>query len=334
MTAVPGIRVESVRKIFDDGNHNGFTDLCRFRGDMYLAFRSCPDGHKMFDTSRIVVLSSRDGSQWRQVHTFNVPLRDVRDPHFLIFHDTLFIYSSTWLCNPNTPGKFNTNEHLGYAAWTRDGKTWEGPKSLEGTYGHYIWRAAAHGGKAYLCGRRVRDFTPTDAPQPVPAVMESALLESEDGLVWRWTGLFQEASGNETAFLFEDDGSILALARCRINAQLCRSRPPYREWTRTDLNRFVGGPLLVKWGGRYLVGGRKFLTIDEPEKNPRMVLSWLVDDRLVDVAELPSGGDTSYPGFIPLDGQRGFVSYYSSHEGSGTTLAPCSIYLAEIRVTT
>ncbi|HIM55864.1 MAG TPA: hypothetical protein EYM39_04085 [Candidatus Latescibacteria bacterium] len=45
-----------------------------------------------------------------------------------------------------------------------------------------------------------------------------------------------------------------------------------------------------------------------------------------DVAELPSGGDNSYPGFIALDGTRGLLSYYSSHEGSA------SIYLAELRL--
>ena len=41
-------------------------------------------------------------------------------------------------------------------------------------------------------------------------------------------------------------------------------------------------------------------------------------------AELPSGGDCSYPGFVALDESRGLLSYYSSHDGS------TSIYLAEI----
>lgn len=327
---IPKMSVDSVRKVFDDGNHNGFTDMVRFRGLFYLAFRSCPDGHKMFATSRVVILSSRDGVEWKPAHSFSVPLRDVRDPHFLIFRDTLFVYAGTWLCNPCTPGQFDVNDHLGYAVWTRDGSAWEGPRSLEGTYGHYIWRAAAYGNKAYLCGRRVRDFVPTETPHPLPVAIQSALLESEDGLVWKWTGFFQETKGNETAFLFEEDGAIVAVARAPGKAQVCRARPPYREWTRTDLDRFVGGPLLVKWGRHYLVGGRKFLTIEQEEKNPRMVLSWLVNDQLVDVVELPSGGDTGYPGFVALSDTKALLSYYSSHEGSGTNLAPCSIYLAEV----
>ncbi len=324
---MPEIKVDSVRKIFDDENHNAFTDMCEFRGNMYLTFRSCPDGHLMFTTSRIIVLTSRDGTDWRQIHSFNVPLRDVRDPHFLVFQDKLFIYTATWLCNPATPGVFDNNDHLGYAAWTADGQNWEGPRSLEGTYGHYIWRTGASAGKAYLCGRRVRDFTPTDGEEGKKAVMESALLESEDGLIWTWRGFFQEEKGNETAFIFEDDGSILAVARGRgENATLCRSKSPFRKWTRTPLNHNVGGPLLTKWGKHYLVGGRKIPN----DNNPKTVLSWLVGDKLEDMVELPSGGDTAYPGFIALDDKKGLLSYYSSHEGSNSRLAPCSIYLAEL----
>lgn len=327
MTQIPEIKVDSTRKIFDDGNHNAFTDMCRFDGNIYLAFRSCPDGHQMFPSSRIIVMSSRDGAEWKQVFSFGVPLRDVRDPHFLVFRDKLFVYTATWLCNPATPGVFSANDQLGYTACTIDGRVWDAPRSLEGTYGHYIWRAAAHGGKAYLCGRRVRDFTPTDGEEAKKKVMESALLESEDGFVWKWCGLFQKEQGNETAFIFEDSNSILAVARSSgENAMLCRSKFPFQEWTRTPLNHNVGGPLLVKWGDHYLVGGRKIPFGD----NPKTVLSWLVGNRLEDIVELPSGGDTSYPGFVAISDKKGLLSYYSSHEGSNSKLAPCSIYLAEL----
>jgi hypothetical protein len=76
------------------------------------------------------------------------------------------------------PGKVNT--FIDREAWrdTRDQfhvSKWEGPRHLEGTYGHYIWRAATHGGKAHLCGRRAHTRG-----------LQSALLESEEGLVWRF----------------------------------------------------------------------------------------------------------------------------------------------------
>ncbi|HDJ04593.1 MAG TPA: hypothetical protein ENF85_01200 [Candidatus Bathyarchaeota archaeon] len=66
------------------------------------------------------------------------------------------------------------NRHLGYAVWSEDGWRWHGPQMLDGTYGHYVWRAAAYGGKAYLCGRRKHQFAEGEA------VLESVMLESED----------------------------------------------------------------------------------------------------------------------------------------------------------
>jgi len=331
MANEPQLRVESVRKVFDDGNHNAFTDLCRFQDRLYLTFRSCPDGHGVFPTSRIVVLRSEDGGEWEQVFEFSVRDRDVRDPHFLVFRDTLFVYTGTWLCDPAEPDKRDMNDHLGYGAWSADGRTWQGPRSLDGTYGHYVWRAAAYGGKAYLCGRRRRDFAHwVDDPEG-REVVQSVLLESDDGLIWKTASLFVESYGCETAFLFEDDGSIVAIVRGVASrpARVCRSRPPYEEWTRVDLDRNIGGPLLVKWGDRYLVGGRKTI---EP-KNPKTTLYWLVGDALQEIAELPSGGDNSYPGFVEFDETRGLLSYYSSHEGSGTSMPPSAIYLAELSLT-
>jgi hypothetical protein len=319
--------IDSVRQVFADNNHNAFTDLCRFNGHIYLAFRSCPDGHGISRHAKIRVLQSADeGQNWNQVFEFSVPHRDTRDPHFLVFQNTLFVYSGTWLC-PEGCDRYDINDHLGYAAWTTNETQWNGPRSLEGTYGHYIWRAAAHNGKAFLCGRRKRDFAHEPSKGEGGEITESALLESDDGLVFRFRSRFQTTFGDETAFLFEDDGSILALARCLQgrNAQICRAKPPFDEWTRTDLDRYVGGPMIVKWGSDILAAGRK--TMDE--KPPVTTLYELVDDQLRELTELPSGGDNSYTGFLQLSETTALVSYYSSHE----TGPHAAIYLATVTKT-
>lgn len=322
------VRVDTVRQVFNDGNHNAFTDLCRFNGHVYLTFRSCPDGHMLFTSSRIVVLRSADGESWQPVFTFQVPTRDVRDPHFLIFAGKLFVYSGAWLVDPSDSHAMDMNDHLGFCAWSEDGVTWHGPQLLEGTHGFYIWRAGAYEGKAYLNGRRIRNYAAVPDRAAEDALTESWLLQSDDGFNWLPAGLIQPEYGDETAFLFKADGSALAVARSggRRPAQLCRARPPYREWTRVDLDRYIGGPLLAKWGDRYLVGGRKLSAAGKPTT----ALYWLVGDGLEEIAELPSGGDTSYPGFIQLSARQGLLSYYSSHEGSGTSLAPSAIYLADL----
>ena len=323
------VKVASVRRIFHNGEHNAFTDLVRFQGRLYLTFRTCPDGHMVHPTSSILVLTSADeGRSWNEVHRFRVPRRDVRDPHFLVFRDSLFIYSGTWYCGERSPERYLMNQQLGFAAFTTDGSNWHGPQMLEGTYGHYIWRAAAHAGKAYLCGRRKKGFAETSTREERDAIVESAMLESDDGLRWRTAGLFQSDWGNETAFLFGSDGIVIAVARGggRRNAKLCRSKPPYNRWIRTDLGRYVGGPLLASWNGRFLVGGRRML----PGTKPVTALYWLQSGQLTEFATLPSGGDNSYPGFVALSPSRALVSYYSSHETDDTGAVITAIYLAEI----
>ena len=326
----PKVKVSNIRRVFHNGEHNAFTDLIRFRDRFYLTFRSCPDGHGVHSSASVIILASDDAAQWEQVHRFRVEDRDTRDPHFLIFKNKLFVYSGTWYCKgPDLCREdLELNEQLGYAVWSLNGREWSDPVLLEGTLGHYIWRANTFAGKAFLCGRRKINFSV--GPRSHGQDNESAMLESDDGLIWRKRALFQETEGNETAFQFESDGSIVAVARRRghNSAQLCRSSPPYVEWERKDLNRYIGGPLLARWGDRYIAGGRK----RTEHRGPKTSLYWLDDDRLVEFAELPSAGDNSYPGFVELSPTRGLLSWYSSHEKDAAGQEITAIYMADLAI--
>lgn len=326
---LPQVEVSNVRRVFHNGEHNAFTDLVRFKDRLFLTFRSCPDGHMVHPTSSIIVMSSKDGIEWQQVHRFSVPKRDTRDPHFLIFKDRLFIYTGTWYSGDTTlpRNEYELNMHLGYAVHSEDGTTWTDPIMLEGTLGHYIWRAAAADGKAYLCGRRKHGFVAGERNNR--ELIESAMLESDDGLVWRYRSLFQETNGDETAFQFDRDGNVLAVARRGSGAaQLLRSQPPYDSWQRQDLDRYVGGPLVAKWGDQTLVGGRK----STENVGPKTALYLLRENQLVEVAELPSGGDNSYPGFVAQSSTRALVSWYSSHETDGAGKPITAIYMADLQL--
>lgn len=326
--SLPEVTVSSVRRVFYNGEHNAFTDVCRFRGQLYLTFRSCPDGHMVHSTASILVLRSGDsGITWEPVHRFSVKDRDTRDPHFLVFRNRLFVYTGTWYSGPGTikPEDYDLNQHLGFAVWSEDGTKWTGPILLEGTFGHYIWRATAFNGRAYLCARRKPGFE--IAPRGEGEKVQSLMLESDDGLVWKKRAFFQETAGDETAFLFQSGGSVVAVARHGggKNAQLLRSTPPYTQWKRKELGCSIGGPLLVKWGRRLVVGGRK-----TTDKGPKTALWWLAGDELKEFAELPSAGDNSYPGFVALSSKRALVSYYSSHERDASGKVITAIYLAEL----
>ncbi len=324
----PKVKVTDVRRVFHNGEHNAFTDLIHWKDKFWLTFRSCPDGHMVFPTSRIIVLSSPDTKEWTEEYSFSVPKRDVRDPHFLQFKGKLFIYTGTWYSGDGElpRDQYDLNKHLGYAVCSKDGKTWDGPHQLEGTYGHYIWKAATHDGKAYLCGRRKKAYS---SGAGETKIVQSAMLESDDGLVWKFRSMFQENRGDETAFLFEKDGSLLAVSRTSGGdpAQLVRSKLPFSEWTRKDLPFYIGGPHLAKWGDRYLVGGRR-----NSKEGPKTGLYWLVGDELKSFAILPSGGDNSYPGFVALDDKHGIVSWYSSHEKDSEGKTFTAIYMADLEI--
>ncbi len=325
----PQVTVGNIRRVFHNGEHNAFTDLCRFGDQLYLTFRSCPDGHMVHPTASTIIMRSKDnGSTWEQVHRFAVKDRDTRDPHFLIFHERLFVYTGTWWSGPGTiePKDYDMNKMLGFAVWSDDGTTWTGPVMLEGTFGHYIWRAASFRDKAFLCGRRKPGFD--IGPKGEGDQVQSLMLESDDGLIWKKRATFQEVAGDETAFLFENDGSVLGVGRHGggKNAQLLRSKPPYTDWDRKDLGQSVGGPLIVKWGERVIVGGRKTTS----GKGATTALYWLEGEALQEFAEFPSGGDNSYPGFVALSKNRALVSYYSSHEKDESGKTITAIYMAEL----
>lgn len=325
----PKLLVTNVRRVFYNGEHNAFTDLIRFRGQLYLAFRSCPDGHSVHPTASIIILSSPDGREWHQIYRFSVKNRDTRDPHFLVFQERLFVYTGTWYTGESSlPRKdWDLNLHLGYAVWSEDGCTWHGPVLMEGTFGHYIWRANSFGEKAYLCARRKIGFAV--GPKGEGREVESLMLESDDGLIWRKRAVFQEIDGDETAFIFEPDGTVIGVGRRTGTAQLLRSSAPYTEWRRSDLGVSVGGPLIAKWAGHYLVGGRHTAT----GREPKTVLWWLVGGKLEQCAELPSGGDNSYPGFVEMSPNRALLSYYSSHETDCNGKSLTAIYMAELTQT-
>jgi hypothetical protein len=106
------------------------------------------------------------------------------------------------------------------------------------------------------------------------------------------------------------------------------SQPPYTQWQRKELDRYIGGPLLVRWADRYVVGGRKMIG----DKGPKTSLCWLVGDQLYEFAELPSGGDNSYPGFVELDDKHAIVSWYSSHEKDKDGKTMTAIYMADLLI--
>ena len=84
--------------------------------------------------------------------------------------------------------------------------------------------------------------------------------------------------------------------------------------------------MLVRWGKHYVVGGRKNIG----NEGPKTSMYWLAGEQLHEFAELPSGGDNSYPGFVEISPNHAVMSWYSSHEKDSEGETITAIYMADL----
>ena len=76
-------RLVDVRRIWDGGEHNAFTDLIRFNGQWYCTFREA-DKHAEGDDGNIRVIVSDDGAEWESAAIISEDGIDLRDPKLCI----------------------------------------------------------------------------------------------------------------------------------------------------------------------------------------------------------------------------------------------------------
>jgi hypothetical protein len=296
-----GVRLVGVRRIWDRGEHNAFTDLIRYRGRWFCVFREGKD-HVSPDGA-VRVLTSPDGESWSSAALLRDPRHDLRDPKLSIAPDGRLMLLAAGVVRDPEP-RLHT-----FVWFSDDGRRWTAP-SPAGEPDIWLWRVTWRRGVAYGAGYgrgilrlyRSRDGRRFETIVPV-------LADSEEP--------------NESSIVFRPDDTAVCLVRrdgARPTAQLGLSRPPYSVWTWKDLGVRIGGPhLLALPGGRILAGVRLY------DGGTRTSLCAVDIERgqLRELLALPSGGDTSYPGLVY---HRGLVwmSYYSSHEGR------TSIYLAKL----
>ena len=312
----PPIKLEllEVNKVWDRGKHNAFTDLIRFHGRWYLTFREAPE-HGVPDVGqpggRIRVLRSDDGAQWASAALLDEGRgQDLRDPKLSVTPAGKLMV----LCAAAPNAVPTDRQPLVYLS--DDGTDWSGAHKV-GEHNYWLWRVTWHKGMA----RGVGYFR--------TGHRHARLYESGDGLHYKVlvSRLHEEGFPSEASLLFLRDDRALCLLRRgepgKSSALLGSASPPYTNWSWKDLGLRVGGPALLEIPDRHIIAGTRLY-----DGHVRMSLCYVDPDAgtLTELLELPSGGDTSYPGFVWHDDQL-WVSYYSSHEGK------TSIYLAKVLVT-
>lgn len=301
-------RPVSIEKIWDAGAHNAFTDIARWRDRWWVTFREA-DGHVKGD-GRIRVITSEDGSAWESAALLEEAGIDLRDPKLSVTPGgRLMIVAGGSVYEGDT--LVGRQPRVAFSA---DGVEWT-PTRRVLNEGEWLWRVTWHEGRCY-------GVAYASKPDDEWAL---TLYAGENGVDFEKVTEFEvPGRPNETTLRFLPDGRMVALVRREAdsrNAWVGHGAPPYTEWVWTELDHRIGGPdFIVLPGGAMWAGGRQY----GPD-GASTVLARMTTASYAPVYTLPSGGDTSYPGFAWHDGLL-WMSYYASHEGK------TSIYLAKFRL--
>ncbi len=312
----PKLKLLSVKKIWDNGEHNAFTDLIRFRNRWFCIFRE-GKGHADGE-GKLRVLMSRDGEGWESAALLDLPGRDLRDAKFSIAPGNRLML----VCGAADAKDRNGGEFLSFVSFSADGKQWSKLERVTGFESPtWLWRVVWHKGTAYGAAYS------WDASRRMWAV----IARSRDGVNYeKISKVF--ADMNEAALSFDDKDVLTVVFRSvdrDAEAIVVQSRAPFAEWTTKILTpggewrKQLGGPAVLRLpDGRVIAAGRLYR-----DKMTRTGVGLLdvASGNLTDLIVLPSGGDNSYPGLV-WHGGNAWMSYYSSHEGR------TSIYLAKLEV--
>lgn len=310
-----------VKKIWDKGPHNAFTDLIRYKSYFYCTFRE-GNNHVpkvVADNGKIRVIRSKDGKKWESVALLTDNVYDLRDPKISITPENklMLIMGGSHYENGKLLGQ------LPHVSFSDNGTDFLKPipVSIEEsarTNFDWIWKVTWNGNNGYgvVYQRRASDNKSI-----------ARLLVTNDGRSFRNVKELEiEGFPNEATIRFDKDNNMMILIRRdekKASGMLGISSKPYVDWKWTDLGYRLGGPdFLVYDNDRLIIGTRLYLTGSE-----KMVI-YLTnkEGKIRKSVELPSGGnDASYPGLV-IYGNCLWISYYSDHEGK------TSIYFAKMRL--
>lgn len=291
------LRVTRARRIFSDGTHNAFTGIVRWGEQVLVSFRSGRT-HVTFDgVIRVIAAEASRTGCWPLVTEKALPGWDLRDPKLAVFRDQVLLFCGA---------RSETEPLRSYVCVSADGAAFGDLQPLAGLpAGYWLWAMKPCGDRLYGTAYRKAD-----------GLYQVGLVVTDDGVNWEPVADFP-VPGNEVGLDFDASGKLWALVREDSHGcvpALCTAEPPYTTFQNvTRLPVRLQGPMLKRLEGACVIAGRRW---DNPgRRNLRTDLFLLEDGHdLTCVRSLPSGGDTSYAGWLDVAPGRALVSYYSSHE--------------------
>ncbi len=315
--------VESVR-IWNGAPHCAFGDLIRWNNAFYCTFRE-GSGHVPGANGTIRILRSDDGEAWSSVASLAEEGIDLRDPKLSVMPDGRLILD----CGGSDYSDGLQEQHT-RVAFSADGVTWTPTRRARGIpSNNWFFRMTWRDGVGYCIPHIVGADPETGRVLKTPRRM--VLFTTTDGLNYTQVGgdLPLPEDVSEATIRFSGGGEAVVIVRDGSQSRkgyLLTAPPPYTDWTVATIEHGMGGAnLFALSDGSWIVGTREY-EWERPagRSGTAMVILRVEEDGSFErLVELPSGGDTSYPGFL-IHEEELWVSYYSSHEDS------TAIHLARI----
>ncbi len=300
-------KILATKRIWNEADHNAFTDLVRYQDLFFCAFRES-DNHAGGAPGTIRILFSKDGETWFNGAVVQMRGLDLRDPMLSEMPDGRLMLNVEGAIYDQY-GKFIRRNP--FVAFSKNGIDWT-PLIDLGMDDDWIWRVTWKDGIGYAFVYHATDYQEEKIPWSI------RLVKTENGLKYDTIKSF-EIPGNpsEATIRFKEDGSMVTLLRRSGNAWIGHSSIPYDVWEWNETKTIVGGPnFLILPNGKMWAAMRKVdLVMKGKEKvaYTNTVLARMNEKNLFPEIVLPSGGDTGYPGMVYHNGKL-FISYYSSHE--------------------
>lgn len=309
-----------VQKIWDNGMHCAFTSLIKYKDRYYCSFREGVT--HIFDETgkaagKIRILVSDNGRKWKPLALIGKEGYDLRDPKMSITPDGRLmvvaggsVYRGTRLV-----------ERIPQVLFSSDGESFTDPvpvvldpSASNGT--DWLWRVMWSGETGYGVNYAM------DGENSAKIY----LVKTSDGVHYDLvTALPVEGFPNETTVRMLSDGRMAMMIRrdqSDVMGYWGISSAPFTDWTFTKMEFRIGGPDFISLDDGHIIAGARSYYI--PSCSKTVLYRGDETGRFQEFLVLPSGGDTSYPGFLVV-GNELWVSYYSSHETKNA-----SIYLARI----
>jgi len=309
------------RMIWNQAEHNAFTDLIRFNDHFYCSFRE-GSGHIPGTDGTVRILKSADGKQWESVALLKKEGVDLRDPKLSITPKgkLMVIIGGSIYEKGKLMGR---NPHVSFS--DKAGNAFTAPekvkvsKDLE-NWGSWFWRVTWHHKVGYAIDYQI-------GPEERRGPTAMYLVKTKDGKKFeKVSEISLDGFPNEATVRFDKNGTLYAMIRRETADQVgiwARSNAPYTSWEFQKMDVRLGGPNFIFTDNEEVIAGTRMY---QPAAYTAL-LKGNKSGEFKEVVKYTSSGDTSYPGLVVHEGVL-WVSYYSSHEGKS------AIYISEIDMKT